>query len=123
MSGAPIPSIALPTSARDLIGLYFGVEIRIQHRESTPVATTTAAVIGQWARVRTEVSVCNNGTVNVALAFSSATVATAGYILQAGQTVTFTWLIDNELVLHDLWALASSGSQQLYVIESVLSGA
>jgi hypothetical protein len=121
--GGQPPRIFLPQSARDLIELYFGTQLRVQPRESTPTATTTASKIDSWEHVRLAVTVCNNGTANVTLAFIGATLATAGVVLAAGQSVTWNWFLDGELAMRGINALASSGAQQLYVIESVLSGA
>lgn len=122
-AGASIPVFNSPTSVRQLLELYFGTPLRILPRESTPTVTTTAKQIDAWANVRTAVSVCNLGTVNVTVGFAAATLATAGFVLPPSQTVTFNWYLDNELVMYPLWAVALSGTQQLYVVESVLSGA
>ncbi len=122
-SSNPIAVVNFPFSARELIAIYFGVGIRTVHRESTPSVGTAAAAVGQWNNVRTAVSLSNASANTIAVGFSSGITTASGFQLAPGQWITFSWFYDQELVMHQLWAIASAASSALYVLESVLSGA
>jgi hypothetical protein len=110
-----------PQSARELIELYYGRQIRARIQESSPTATTTPAIIGSWAQVRVEVIVSNTGSNPVNLTFGTVAAGTTGVQLSSGAWFSFSWRDDGELVMWPIYAAATTGTSQLYVCEYVLS--
>lgn len=110
-----------PLSARDLIGLYFGTEIRLQPFETTLTVGTTSVQAGKLSNQRVAVTFSNPGTNVITVGFSPAVTATSGYTVPTGGFLSFTWFLDGELVMRDFWAISGTSSQTLYIAESVMS--
>ncbi|SRR5258708_13817123 len=112
-----------PPSSRELIGLYFGAQIRLRIQESDVTVGTAAVKLGSWANTRVAITIGNTGSALVVVAFNSGVTATTGIPIQSNTGLTFNWLLDNELVMYDLYAISGSSGQTVHVIESVLSPA
>ena len=68
----PIRGDSFPPSARQLIGEYFGVEIRTKDIESDVTVGTTAVLLGSYAHIRTAIVIGNTGSQLVVVAFNPA---------------------------------------------------
>lgn len=110
-----------PLSARDLIGLFFGTEIRLQPYETTLTVGTTSVQAGKLSNQRVAVTFSNPGTTLITVGLSPAVTATSGYSVPTGGFLSFTWYLDGELVMRDFYAISSAASQTLYICESVMS--
>ena len=117
-----MPDYYTPQSTRDLLEEVYGACIELRPNETVVTVGTTAAGVGKFARQRVAVLFCNNGTAAIYLGYSSSVSTTQGIQLAPGQSVSFMWPWDGELVMQDYWAISGSASQSLYVLESVLSG-
>lgn len=117
-----MPVVFVPQSARDLIAETYGAIVELRPQESVVTVGTSAVAVGKFARQRVAVLFCNNGSVIIYLGFNPAIATGQGIQLAVGQSVSFMWPWDGELVMQDYWAITTSGSQSLYVLESVLSG-
>jgi hypothetical protein len=112
-----------PPSARELIQLYFGRQIRLRIQESDVSVGTTAIKLGSWANTRVALTIGNTGSALVVVGFNSNVTVTTGLPVQPNTGLTFNWFLDNELVMYDLYAISGSSGQTIHVIESVLSPA
>ena len=112
-----------PPSARELIQLYFGRQIRLRLQESDVTVGTTATKLGSWGNTRVQITIGNTGTALVVVAFNPGVTSTTGLPIPSNTGIVFNWLTDNELVMYDLWAISGSSGQTVHVIESVLSPA
>lgn len=110
-----------PLSARDLIGLYFGTEIRLQPFETTLTVGTTSVQAGKLSNQRVAITFSNPGTNIITVGLSPGVSATSGYTVPVGGFISFTWFLDGELVMRDFWAISGTASQTLYIAESVMS--
>jgi len=112
-----------PPSARELIALYFGRQVRLRIQESDATVGTTAVKLGTFANTRVQITIGNTGTALVVVAFNPSVTTTTGIPVQSNTGIVFNWITDNELVMYDLWAISGSSGQTVHVIESVLSPA
>lgn len=110
-----------PLSARDLIGLYFGTEIRLQPFETTLTVGTTSVQAGKLSNQRVAITFGNCGANLIVVGLSPAVTSTSGYPVAPNGFLSFTWYLDGELVMRDFWAISGTASQTLYIAESVLS--
>jgi hypothetical protein len=110
-----------PVSARDLIALYYGSQIRLQPFETTLTVGTSSVQAGKLSNQRVAVTFSNPGANLIVVGLSAGVTATSGYVVPANGFLSFTWLLDGELVMRDFWAISGTASQTLYVAESVLS--
>jgi hypothetical protein len=109
-------------SAREAIELYRGFSLLTSPYESDVTVGTTAAKLGNYANTRLAVIVSNASNTAISVGFSSKVTATTGIQVAAGATLSFNWLTDGELVMSDLYAISTSSSLAVHVVESVLSG-
>ena len=109
-----------PISARDLISLYFGTQIRLQPKETTLTVGTTAVAAGALGNQRVAITFGNCGSNLIVVGFSAGVTATSGYPVAPSGFLSFTWFLDGELVLWDFWAISGTASQTLYVCQSIL---
>ena len=110
-----------PLSARDLIALYFGTQIRLQPFETTLTVGTTSVQAGKLSNQRVAVTFSNPGSNLITVGFSPAVTSTSGYVVPSNGFLSFTWFLDGELVMRDFWAISGTASQTLYIAESVMS--
>lgn len=94
----------------------------------------TRRVINDFTVAQTPVRVCVADPSRVLLSLSNWSgnsiafgenrniTATTGWLLAAGGVVTFEWLIDLDLQVTEIWAIAAAGSNALHVVESLLVG-
>ena len=123
MAGSPggqPPRIFLPQSARDLIELYFGTQIRTKQIPSDVTVGTTASQLGTYAHQRTQLIIGNTGSALVVIAFSPSVTVTTGLPLQANTGLSFNWFDDGEMIFDTLYAISGTAGQTVHVIESVL---
>lgn len=117
-----MPVVFVPQSARDLVAEAYGAIIELRPNESVVTVGTSAVAVGTFARQRVAVLFCNNGSAALYIGFSPSVSTTRGIQLAVGQSVSFMWPWDGELVMQDFWAISGSASQSLYCLESVLTG-
>jgi hypothetical protein len=110
------------TSAGELIELYRGTAIITTPQESDVTVGTTAVKLGKYANTRVAVIISNASNTTIAVGFTSNVTATTGIQVAAGASLSFSWLTDGELVMSDLYAISTSSSLAVHVVESVLSG-
>lgn len=110
-----------PLSARDLISLYFGTQIRLQPFETTLTVGTTSVQAGKLSNQRVAITFSNPGSNLITVGLSAGVTSTSGYVVPSNGFLSFTWFLDGELVMRDFWAISGSASQTLYIAESVMS--
>ena len=110
-----------PISARDLISLYFGTQIRLQPKETTLTVGTTAVAAGALGNQRVAITFGNCGSTLITVGLSAGVVSGAGYPVAPSSFVSFTWFLDGELVMQQFYGISSAGGQTLYICESVMS--
>jgi hypothetical protein len=108
-------------SARGLIAHYFGAGIHLQPFEADYTIGTSAVQVTKRANQNVGLYLSNTGAVAITFALNAGVTTTTGLILNAGQSVTFTWFLDGELAARDWWAISSGAGSTLHAIESVLS--
>lgn len=116
----PIRGDSFPPSARQLIGAFFGVEIRTKDIESDVTVGTTPVQLGSYAHIRTGIVIGNTGSALVVVAFNPAVTITTGLPVQSNTGLVFDWYLDQEMVMHELWAISGTAGQTVHVIERVL---
>jgi ABC-type Mn2+/Zn2+ transport system permease subunit len=115
------PEVPTARSARELIAFYFGAQIRARPIETAVVVGLTAVPVGTYANTRSAITFGNCGSNLIVVGFSSGVTAAAGYPVPIGGFISFTWFLDNELVMRDFFAISGTAAQTLYVVETVLS--
>jgi hypothetical protein len=110
-----------PPSARELIQLYFGRQIRLRIQESDVSVGTTAVKLGSYANTRVQLTIGNTGAALVVVGFNPSVTVSTGLPIQSNTGIVFNWVTDNELVMYDLYAISGTAAQTVHVIESVLS--
>lgn len=110
-----------PLSARDLISLYFGTQIRLQPFETTLTVGTSAVQAGKLSNQRVAVSFSNPGTSAIVIGLSTGVTSSSGFVVPGPGFLSFTWFLDGELVMRDFFAISSASGQTLYICESVMS--
>jgi len=110
-----------PLSARDLISLYFGTQIRLQPKETTLTVGTTAVAAGSLGNQRVAVTFSNPGSNLITLGLSPGVTSASGFTVPVGGFISFTWFLDGELVMQQFYAISGTASQTLYICESVMS--
>lgn len=108
-------------SARDLISLYFGTQIRLQPFETTLTVGTTSVQAGKLSNQRVAISFSNCGTTAIVVGLSAGVTSSSGFIIPGPGFLSFTWFLDGELVMRDFYAISSASGQTLYICESVMS--
>jgi len=110
-----------PISVRDLIAAYFGTQIRLQPKETTLTVGMTAVAAGALGNQRVAITFGNCGSTLITVGLSAGVVSGSGYPVAPSSFVSFTWLLDGELVMGQFYAISGSASQTLYICESVMS--
>ncbi len=87
--------------------------------ESTPIIPITPAKLVNNLADRVELIVVNAGTDLVTIGLSHTLVAGVGIRLAPGGTVDILADEDGDVVGYEWWAVASTASQQLYVLEVI----
>ena len=110
-----------PLSARDLISFYFGTQIRLQPYETSLTVGTTAVQAGKLSNQRVAISFSNPGATDIVVGLSTGVTSSSGFVVPGPGLLSFTWFLDGELVMRDLYAISSASGQTLYICESVMS--
>lgn len=109
-------------SARELLEFYYGLKTYLRIYESDVSVGTTAVKLGTYANTRIAITLGNTGSALVVFGYNSGVTVTTGLPLPSNTGVGLNWLIDNELVMQDIYAISGSSGQTVHVVESVLSG-
>ena len=110
-----------PISARDLIGAYFGTEIRLQPKETILSVGTSVIAAGTLGNQRVGITFSNPGTQQICIGLTTAITATTGLVVPQGGFISFNWWLDGEMVMQQFYTIAAASSQTLYMYESVMS--
>jgi hypothetical protein len=116
-----MPSPSPFNSTRGLIASYYGTEIGLSIKETSLSVGTTAVAAGLQGAQRAAITFGNCGSNLIVVGFSAGVTATSGFPVPANGFLSFSWLVDGELVMGQFYAISGSSSQTLYICESVLS--
>lgn len=84
---------------------------------STPTVTTTAAKLVNNNPDRVELVIINLGTDVIAFDLSKTVTMSAGIRIAPGQSAILVAEEDGEMSGYEWWAVANTGTQQLYTLE------
>ena len=110
-------------SARDFIAQFYNTLAITSPRVSNYTIGTTAIPIGTAAFQRLGLTLCNTGSVNIAISFDPAVTITTGQLLLQGGTFQANWYFDLEVVTYPLYAIGASSGATLSMIENIIQGA
>ena len=116
-----LSSKGAPMSARDLLGLWYGTEIRLQPKETILTVGTSVITAGSLGNQRVAVTFSNPGTQQIVIGLTTSITSTTGLVVPQGGFISFSWPWDGELVMSQFYTVAAAASQTLYIIESVMS--